>query len=176
MVHKVSAIALFAPLIVACAPFAAPPTPTLAPEQTSLVQATCDHVMGLTHSGVYRDLCRESLSQSLARKLEVEALAGSYDDCRHQGLSEGSAAFSTCMLDRQARSPMPVTRTAGLTTASLAYDTNSPENTKGYFDVDNRVHWRREQYSCAQLGLTPGTGAFGQCVADLDASLFPNPN
>jgi hypothetical protein len=176
MVRKIFAIALLAPLIVACAPFAAPPTPTQAPEQASLVQATCDHVMGLTHSGVYRDLCRESLSQSLARKLEAEAMAGAYGDCRHQGLSEGSAAFSACMLDRQAQSPTVVTRTASLATASLAYDTNAPENTKGYFSVSNTVHWRREQYSCAQLGLTPGTGAFGQCVASLDAALLPDPD
>jgi len=171
MVRKIFAIALLTPLIVACAPFAAPAAPALVPEQVSLVQATCDHVMGLTHSGVYRDLCRESLSQSLAHKQEAEAMAGAYGDCRHQGLSEGSAAFSACMLDRQSQP-----RASAMQTASLAYDTNAPENTKGYFDVNNTVHWRREQYSCAQLGLTPGTGAFGQCVASLDAALFPDPD
>jgi hypothetical protein len=73
------------------------------------------------------------------------------------------------MLDRQSR---PVT--AAARNVSLAYDTSAPENTKGYFDVNNTVHWRREQYSCAQLGLTPGTGAFGQCVASLDAAMLPN--
>jgi hypothetical protein len=171
LLHKILTTALLAPLIVACAPFAGPPAPTLAPEQASLVQTTCDRVMGLAHSGVYRDLCRESLSQSLARKDEAEAMAGAYGDCRHRGLSEGSAAFSACMLDRE---PQP--HPAAARTASLAYDMNAPENTKGYFDVNNTVHWRREQYSCAQLGLTPGTGAFGQCVANLDAALVPVTN
>jgi hypothetical protein len=171
MVRKILTAAIFAPLIVACAPFAASSASTLAPEQVSLVQATCDRVMGLAHSGVYRDECRDSLSQSLARKMEGEAMAASYSDCRHQGLSEGSPAFSACMLDRQSQP-----RASAMQTASLAYDTNAPENTKGYFDVNNTVHWRREQYSCAQLGLTPGTGAFGQCVASLDAALFPNPD
>ena len=161
--------AIFAPLVAVFAPFAASSAPVLAPEQVSLVQATCDHVMGLAHSGVYRDLCRESLSQSLTRKIEREAMAASNSDCRQQGLTEGSAAFSACMLDRQSRPYAATTQTAG-----LAYDVNAPENTKGYFDVNNTVHWRREQYSCAQLGLTPGTGAFGQCVVRLEAALQPD--
>ncbi len=171
MARKALITAIFVPLAVACAPFAASSAPTLAPEQASLVQTTCDRVMGLAHSGVYRDLCRESLSASLARKAEGQAMAASFTECRHQGLSEGSAAFSTCMLDGQSRPQAVATQTA-----SLAYDANTPENSKGYFDVNNSVHWRREQYSCAQLGLTPGTGAFGQCVVSLDAVLQPDPN
>ena len=94
MVRKFLTAALLAPLMVACAPFATSSASTLTPEQSSLVQVTCDRVMGLAHSGVYRDECRDSLSQSLARKMEGEAMAASYSDCRHQGLSEGSAAFS----------------------------------------------------------------------------------
>jgi hypothetical protein len=127
--------------------------------------------MGLAQSGVYRDLCRESLSQSLARKAEAEGMAGAYGECRQQGLDESSAAFSSCMLDRQSR-PHGLTAQA----AKLAYDANAPENAKSYFHVSNTVHWRRERYSCAQLGLTPGTGAFGQCVASLDAALMPITN
>jgi hypothetical protein len=103
--------------------------------------------------------------------MENRAMAASYSDCRRQGLSEGSAAFSTCMLDRQSRSNVADTQPV-----SLVYDRNDPENTKDYFGVRNCVHWRREQYSCAQLGLTPGTGAFEQCVVGLDAVLRPNPN
>ena len=171
MVRKLLTAALLAPLMVACAPFAASSAPALSAEQVSLVQATCDRVMGLAHSGVYRDECRDSLSQSLARKNAAEGMAGAYGDCSRQGLSEGSAAFSTCMLDRQSRP-----RTAAVQPASLAYDADTAENAKGYFDVNNTVHWRREQYACAQLGLTPGTGAFGQCVVSLDAALLPNQN
>jgi hypothetical protein len=171
MVRKLLTTLLIAPLMVACAPFAASAAPALSPEQASLVQATCDQVMGLAHGGVYRDECRESLSASLAKKLEAEGMAGSYVDCRGQGLNEGSPAFSACVLDRKSR---PVA--AAAQPASLSYDMRAPENAKGYFDVTNAVHWRREQYSCARLGLTPGTGAFGQCVASLDAALMPNPN
>jgi hypothetical protein len=171
MVRKILAAALLAPFMVACAPFAASATPVLNPEQVSLVQATCDRVMGLAHSGVYRDECRDSLSQSLARKMQAEGMAGAYGDCSQQGLGEGSAAFSTCVLDRQSQP-----RAATTQPVSLTYDMTTPENAKGYFDVTNAEHWRREQYSCAQLGLTPGTGAFGQCVVSLDAALMPSPN
>ena len=171
MVRKIVSAVLLAPLMVACAPFTPSSASALTPEQTSLVQATCDRVMGLVHSGIYRDECRDSLSQSLARKNKAEGMAGAYGDCSRQGLSEGSAAFSACMLDRQSRP-----RAAAAQPASLAYDVNSGENAKGYFDVNNTVHWRREQYACAQLGLTPGTGAFGQCVVSLDAALLPNAN
>ena len=171
MVRKFLTVALITPLMVACAPFAASSQPALSPDQASLVQMTCDRVMGLAHSGVYRDECRESLAETLARKAEAEGTAGAYTDCRRQGLAEGSAAFSTCVLDHSSR---PTAMTAQ--PASLTYDATSSENAKGYFDVSNSVHWRREQYSCAQLGLTPGTGAFGQCVASLDAALMPNPN
>ena len=30
----------------------------------------------------------------------------------------------------------------------------------------------RESHACAELGLTPGTAAFGSCVGNLDAALF----
>jgi hypothetical protein len=170
MVRKGFTASLFVPFIVACAPFLATSAPVLTPEQTALVQTTCDRVMGLTQSGIYRVLCRESLSQSMARKAEAESMAGAYGDCTGRNLHEGSSEFSTCMLDRQSR---PI---AATTVNSLSYDANLPENAKGYFDVNNTVHWRREQYSCAQLGLTPGTGSFGQCVASLDAALMPNSN
>ncbi len=170
MVRKSFSIGILVPFLVACAPFAASSAPALTPEQANLVQATCDKVMGLRNSGVYRDECRDSLSATMARMAEARSMAGAYSDCGRENLAEGSAAFSSCMLDRQSR---PVT---ALPVSNLSYDTSNPENAKGYFDVSNSVHWRREQYSCAQLGLIPGTGAFGQCVASLDAALMPNSN
>ncbi len=169
MVHRLLSTAALVPFLLACAPLTASSAPALTGDQAALVRATCDRVMGLAHSNYYLDQCVDSLSQSLARKVAADAMANGYEDCRAQGLSEGSAAFSTCMLDRRprARAAQPMT---------LAYDAGAPENARGYFDVNNSVHWRREQYSCAQLGLTPGGAAFGQCVASLDAALFPDPN
>jgi hypothetical protein len=161
------------PLLLACVPLGASAAPPLSPEQRALgpdqrelVAATCDRVMGLSSGGIYRQQCMDSLARSVARKAEGAQMAGSSVACRGQGLHEGTAAFSTCMLDSQNRdtamSAEPV---------KLAYDSNTPENSESYFNVSNHVHWRREQYACAQIGLTPGMAAFGACTASLEAAL-----
>ena len=43
---------------------------------------------------------------------------------------------------------------------------------RAYWAADNAEVHRREQSACARLGLEPVGGAFVQCVAQLDASLF----
>jgi hypothetical protein len=168
--HKLLAAAALVPLLMA--PLAASAAPPLSPEQRAidpgqreLVAATCDRVMGLSGGGIYRQECLDSLARSVAAKAASARMADSYAACRGQGLHEGTAAFSTCMLDDRgaAVSVQPV---------KLAYDSNRAENTKSYFDVTNSVHWRREQYACAQIGLTPGTGGFAECTAGLEAALF----
>jgi hypothetical protein len=168
--HKLLAVAALVPLLMApLSAFAAPPLSpeqrAIDPGQRELVAATCDRVMGLSSGGLYRQECLDSLARAVAAKAERARTAGSYVACRGQGLHEGTAAFSTCMLaDRAAAvAPQPV---------KLAYDANTPENAKSYFDVTNSVHWRREQYACAQIGLTPGTGSFAECAAGLQAALF----
>lgn len=55
-----------------------------------------------------------------------------------------------------------------LSGAALSSCASSPSNQLS-FNETNRV---REQGACAELGLDPAGQAFGQCVADLDASLF----
>ena len=54
MVRKLLVTALIAPMMIACTPFASS-APVLSPEQSSLVQVTCDRVMGLARGGVYRE-------------------------------------------------------------------------------------------------------------------------
>ena len=156
---------LMTPLAASAAPPLSPEQRAIDPGQRELVAATCDRVMGLAGGGIYRQECMDSLARAVARKVEGARMAGSYVACRGQGLNEGTAAFSTCMLeDRGAAVPaQPV---------KLAYDPNMPDSAKSYFDVTNSVHWRREQYACAQIGLTPGTGAFAECTAGLQAALF----
>lgn len=168
--HKLLAAAALVPLLMA--PLAASAAPLLSPEQRAidpgqreLVAATCDRVMGLSGGGIYRQECLDSLARSVAAKAASARMADSYVACRGQGLHEGTAAFSTCMLnDRGAVVPVQ--------SVKLAYDSNTPENAKSYFAVTNSVHWRREQYACAQIGLTPGTGGFAECTAGLEAALF----
>jgi hypothetical protein len=157
---------LLVPLSASAAPPLSPEQRALGPDQRTLVAETCDRVMGLSSGGIYRQECMDSLARSVAGKAESAHLAGSYVTCRGQGLRDGTAVFSTCMLDD---------RGAGISAepVKLAYDPST--NSKSYFNVSNLVHWRREQYSCAQIGLTPGTSAFGECTADLEAALMPNP-
>jgi hypothetical protein len=159
---------LLAPLAASAAPPLSPEQRALEPDQRSLVAETCDRVMGLSEGGIYRQECMDSLARSVARRVQAAQVAGSHQACRGQDLHEGTAAFSTCMLDKQDRDPV-----LPAMSVKLAYD--SPENSKSYFDVSNRVHWRREQYACAQIGLTPGTTAFSECTAGLEAALMPNP-
>ncbi len=168
--HKILAAAALVPLLMA--PLAASAEPPLSPEQRAidpgqreLVDATCDRVMGLPSGGIYRQECLDSLARSVARKAESARMAGSYVACRGQGLHEGTAAFSTCMLDDRGA-------TVSARPVKLPYDSSTPENARSYFDVTNSVHWRREQYACAQIGLTPGTAAFAECTAGLQAALF----
>jgi hypothetical protein len=37
---------------------------------------------------------------------------------------------------------------------------------------NSQVQLAQEQHSCAALGIDPGSQAFGQCVGNLDASMF----
>src|ERR1700753_180410 len=136
--HKLLAAAALVPLLMT--PFAASAAPPLSPEQRAidpdqreLVAATCDQVMGLSSGGLYRQECMDSLARAVARKAQSAQTAATDAACRGQGLHEGTAPFSACMLDDRgaAASAQPV---------KLAYDSNTPENAKSYFDVTNSVH------------------------------------
>src|ERR1700722_10754892 len=67
----------------------------------SQVDITCSRIMGLKPGEAYYAACRESLSQSLAAQSENRALAAAYWQCHQLGLASGSAAFSTCILDKE---------------------------------------------------------------------------
>jgi hypothetical protein len=36
----------------------------------------------------------------------------------------------------------------------------------------NTVQLAEERHSCAEMGIDPGSAAFGQCVGNLDQSMF----
>jgi hypothetical protein len=36
----------------------------------------------------------------------------------------------------------------------------------------NTVQLAQERQSCAEIGVVPGSGGFGQCVANLDMTMF----
>ena len=40
----------------------------------------------------------------------------------------------------------------------------------------NQTAWAQARLACADVGIAPGSGAFGQCVADLYYSLWDEQN
>ncbi|HEX4506233.1 MAG TPA: hypothetical protein VH722_10925 [Alphaproteobacteria bacterium] len=38
--------------------------------------------------------------------------------------------------------------------------------------TNGQVQLAQEQHTCAQMGIDPGSQAFGQCVGNLDATMF----
>jgi hypothetical protein len=157
----------------------------LTPQQTAMIKATCQQVMHIGyHNGVDLDACMGALAESLAAKTQGDIVWKSDADCAAQGLKRDTPAFSMCVLDRQNGYVAGVSRSNAATDGApsaptaLAYDAGK-DNSQAYYDASFDTKRRREQYSCAQLGIDPISSAFGQCVADLDADLFnadhPNP-
>lgn len=159
------------PLLMGCSVIAqADDLNNMSPAQLSLIDATCTHVMGFRQHDAYYLACQDSLSHSLARRDAAYRMVASDDACNRQGLKPGSAAQATCMLDGEhmaATAPVP---------QPVVFSTEATEAGKSYYDVTNGVKFQRERYSCAQLGLMPNSGLFGQCVAGLEGALLPDPN
>jgi hypothetical protein len=158
-------------LAIACSPVRAE-TPVISASQGSLVAATCSQVMGLRPGETYFAACKESLSQSLAAKAEGQALANAGNNCRQQGLVPGTAAFSICVLDNES----PGAGTTSSPMASVKFAGTSMQSGKSFYEVAPVMRWNRERYSCAQLGLIPGSAAFGECITSLDGAFLLNPN
>ena len=150
------------------------PMRELNPQQTALVTSTCRNIMRVLPNGVDMDACASSLAGSLMSRVQNDLGWQADRDCQSRGLPRGSAQFATCVLDEQRRGAAR-TMQGGPPASSpvLTYNpANDIEARQGYYDASFDTKRRREEYSCAQLGLDPNTAAFGQCVADLDASLF----
>ena len=157
-------------ILLAFVPFAQAGTPPTQPGEQSLVDATCTEVMGLKKGEYDFAQCRESLAHALAARLEGQNMAVAYDECAHQGLTAASPAFATCMLDAKAAASAPPS-------FRLAYAGEpGTEAGKSYYEVSPTVRWNRERYSCAQLGILPGSRLFAQCLTGLDGALMPNMN
>lgn len=169
MLRNILACITAVPMLLACAPFAqADDMRSMSPQQLSVIDATCTQVMGLRTGEYNYALCRESLASTLAARKEGQDMAAAYKDCRQRGLADGSVPFSTCMLESHATAsttqPVPVAYTGAPGT----------EPGKSFYSIPPRAQFQRERYACAQLGLLPGSGAFGQCVANLQIAMLPS--
>jgi hypothetical protein len=169
MLRKFLATATFIPLAMGCAPLAQAQE-YASPEQ-SLVDQTCTQVLGLQRGQTYFAGCRDSLSNILVARNEGQALVVAYASCSQQGLVEGTAAYSTCVLGASKSVPVAPQRLAIASTGGA-----ETEAGKSFYEVPPHVRWNRERYACAQLGLLPGGALFGQCVASLDGAFLPKKN
>jgi hypothetical protein len=155
------------PFLLACAPFGQTDLKSISPDQLALVDTTCTQVIGLKPWQAYFGPCRDSLAQALKGQTEGQAMATAYEECQKRGLAEGTSTFSTCMLDSKPAAP-------AFRPMAIAY-VGGPDTEPGksFYSVSPRVQWNRERYACAQLGLLPGSGSFGSCVASLQGAFLP---
>jgi hypothetical protein len=138
----------------------------------SQVDITCSRIMGLKPGEAYYAACHESLSQSLAAQSENRALAAAYGQCHQLGMVSGSAAFSTCVLDKENAGEAAFTR--ALTVAD-SVSANAGAD-KSFYAMSPTVRWSRERYACAQMRLVPGSDDFRQCIDNLDEAFLPSQN
>lgn len=170
MLRKLIVSLTAAPLMMGCAVFAqAQDLNHMSAPQKEMISATCTQVMGLRQGEFYFNECQDSLAHTLAMRDAAYANMSAEDSCRAGGLAPGSAALATCMLDRQSGAHAPFA--PGKIAVS---DTIQPG--KSYYNVSPTVQFERKRYACAQLGLTPGSGIFGECVTGLVGALMPNPS
>jgi len=139
------------------------------PDERATIDGACTKIMGLRQGEAQYLDCQDSLAHSVARRDEAYAMAANADDCRKRGLAPGPAALATCMLEGQGRGAAPAIQPA-------AYSSDMIEAGKGYFNVTPTVKFQRKRYACAQIGLIPNSGLFGECVASLEGALLSNPN
>ncbi len=81
-------------------------------------------------------------------------------------LSPGEAQYEGCVASLSASQ-----RTFAPMQAAPSASAEAPGRGRSYFYASSDEVFRREQQSCARLGLDPAGGAFSSCVADLAATL-----
>ena len=110
--------------------------------------------------------CVESLSDSLAAVQEGRIAAANDRDCRARGLANGTPQFAQCAIDRRyggAADDAPALKTV-IVPSDVAAD-------NGWRFGTFAARHRREQASCAQLGIDPGSQVFVSCVNGLETAL-----
>jgi hypothetical protein len=173
MLRKLLALTTAIPVITACAAFQALAMPQVTPQQTALIQATCTTVDRLHQGQAQWDGCVASLSETAMHENRDSQLDQAYRACAKDGLKANTAELSTCVLDRK-----NAAASRSVIAADIAYVKPADSDPSSYFSASFDTRRHREEYSCALMGLQPGSGSFGSCVANLDSTLFNigNPN
>ena len=172
MLRRVILIAPILFVLAACAAFQAS-AEQVTPQQTAAIEATCTKIMRLHKGESEFDACVSSLKESVTYQVRDDIANVAYRDCGQSGLKRNSAEFSRCVLDHEnAQRDAGKASSGAASRLDAAYVTPADADPRNYFETNNAIRHRREQYSCAQLGLEPDTSAFSTCVANLDMDIF----
>ena len=158
-----------------CAGAAAYNPSHLAEPDRASVAGLCEAVMGVSRSTARFDACMEGLSASVVDVGRGRDLARAREDCMGRGLLQGSAALAECEL-REKDAPLARPVLAGEPGAEAPTLRAVPYWAVPYWAASNADIHRREELSCARLGLEPVDAPFAACVANLDAALFAADN
>lgn len=140
--------------------------------QVASVNDDCRSVMGLRPDTANYGACVDSLMASARRFDRGEALQSGREACLNKGLRPDGPGFSVCELEAARDRPARMTGADAAEIAAVA----EPGGPKSYAYASPDIVYRREQLSCARLGLDPASRAFGVCVAGLQSALFAADN
>ena len=141
-------------------------------DQLAQVGGLCQSVIGLQPGEAHYVGCVESLSDSLRGLGHSRAVARAHGDCLDRGLKPDTPELAECVLRSAETTPSQAPHLA----VRPVSESQEQGSAKSYFRTSRRDVRRREELSCARLGLEPGTGGFAGCVAGLQATLFAADN
>lgn len=139
----------------------------LSSDRASGVGQICRSILGVEPGEAHYVGCVESLSASMNALGRGRALAQARGDCIDRGMRPDTPELAECVL-RGSDAPVM--------SARIVSQTSEAGAPKSYFYTSPRDVYRREQLSCARLGLDPTSRAFGGCVASLQSALFAADN
>jgi hypothetical protein len=125
----------------------------------------CQSTMGLQPGQSQYEACFESLKSTTRDIGRAKILDRARADCRAHD-PQDAPDLAECELRESWTMP------ASTATSSVT----QPKLGRTYFGETNGDHYRREQLSCARLGLDPAGGAFDNCVASLQSAMFAADN
>jgi len=130
----------------------------------------CQAVVGVQPPEERYFVCVGSLSDSMKNIDRGRALEQARRDCLSKGLAPGGPDMAVCVVQsaKQEHASGP--------DLAMSRPMEEPGLSRTYPYASEREVHRREELSCARLGLDPAGGAFASCVGGLDSALFDADN
>jgi hypothetical protein len=128
----------------------------------------CQSVVGASPGEAHYVGCVENLSESRSAFDHDRAVGQARASCLEEGLRPDTAELAQCALSRS--------RTVRASDVRPVVSSGRPGATKSYFYASPNEAHRREETSCAGLGLAPGSSGFTSCVAGMQSAMFAADN